>query len=233
MLLGKFKQSALEPSWQEAIGAELDKDYMVSLFDFLNSETARGKDIYPAPENVFAALNATPVNQLKVVILGQDPYHGPGQAHGLSFSVMPGVAIPPSLRNIYKELRQDVGFTIPSHGCLSSWAEQGVLLLNSVLTVEAGKAGSHQGKGWETFTDAIVAYINNELSNVVFLLWGNYAKRKGEVIDPAKHLILTSHHPSPLSASRGFFGNHHFSKANAFLRRHGGNEVNWQLNLTF
>lgn len=222
----------LAPSWHQAIGSDLQEDYMVSLFRFLGNEVACGKKIFPCSHNVFAALDATAVADVKVVILGQDPYHGEGQAHGLSFSVPPGVAVPPSLRNIYKELQQDVGISAPSHGCLQTWSEEGVLLLNSVLTVEAGRAGSHQGKGWERFTDRIISYLSQELSSIVFVLWGNYAQRKGEIINTQKHLVLTSPHPSPLSASRGFFGNHHFSKANAYLCRHGKDPVNWQLELT-
>jgi uracil-DNA glycosylase len=202
---------------------------MVALAKFLAQEIALGRDIYPSSLNVFEALNVTPVNKLKVVILGQDPYPGANQAHGLSFSVLPGIAIPRSLANIYKELTQDVEFAIPPHGCLNGWAEQGVLLLNSVLTVEAGRPGSHQGKGWETFTDKIITYLNQESSNLVFLLWGNYAQKKGRIIDRDKHLVLTSAHPSPLSASRGFFGNHHFSKTNAYLHSHHKDEVIWQL----
>jgi uracil-DNA glycosylase len=229
---GGFEHLLVEPTWQRAIGAELGKDYMVDLGKFLQQETTLCRQIYPASLNVFEALNITPVRKVKVVILGQDPYPGENQAHGLSFSVLPGIAIPRSLQNIYKELTQDVGFVVPSHGCLNGWAEQGVLLLNSVLTVEAGRPGSHQGKGWETFTDKIVAYLNQELSNVVFLLWGNYAQKKGKIIDRDKHLILTSAHPSPLAASRGFFGNHHFSKANTYLHSHNKGEVNWQLALT-
>jgi uracil-DNA glycosylase len=227
-----YSNLQLEASWQRAIGEDLEKDYMLRLCDFLDSEVGSGKKIYPQSSNVLAALNLTPVNQVKVVILGQDPYHGPGQAHGLSFSVPFGVPVPPSLKNIYKELQQDVGFSVPSHGCLSYWAEQGVLLLNSVLTVESGLAGSHQGKGWETFTDVIITYLNQEFSNLAFILWGNYAQTKGEIIDRDKHLVLTSPHPSPLSASRGFFGNQHFSRTNSFLCRQGIKEVDWQLALT-
>ncbi len=227
-----YSNLQLELSWRRAIGEDLEKDYMIRLCRFLNAEIGLGKDIYPSSNNVFAALNATPLHKVKVIILGQDPYHGPGQAHGLSFSVPLGVAIPPSLKNIYKELHQDVGFSIPSHGCLSYWAEQGVLLLNSVLTVESGLAGSHQGKGWETLTDTIVSYLDREFKNLTFLLWGNYAQTKGKIIDRDKHLVLTSPHPSPLSASRGFFGNHHFSRANSFLAQQGKEEVDWQLALT-
>lgn len=232
MAVNDFSHLKLESSWQRAVGEEFEKSYMIKLLGFLEDEIAQGKLIYPDSSKVFAALNGTPVSDVKVVILGQDPYHGPGQAQGLSFSVLPGVAVPPSLKNIYKELTNDTGFSVPSHGCLLSWAEQGVLLLNSVLTVEAGKAASHQGKGWEIFTDRVIAYLDSELSNLVFILWGNYAQRKGAIIDRNKHLVLTSPHPSPLSASRGFFGNHHFSKANAYLRHHGISSVDWQLTLT-
>jgi uracil-DNA glycosylase len=232
MSANSFSDLSLESSWQQALGSELEKDYMRSLFQFLDTELAQGKQIFPSSQKVFAALDITPVNAVRVVILGQDPYHGQGQAQGLSFSVLPGVAVPPSLKNIYKELTNDLGFVSPPDGCLNSWAEQGVLLLNSVLTVEAGKAASHQGKGWEVFTDKIIAHLNSEFSNLVFMLWGNYAQRKGVIINREKHLVLTSPHPSPLSAGRGFFGGRHFSKANTYLRRHGIEALDWQLKLT-
>jgi uracil-DNA glycosylase len=219
----------LEPGWKNALADEFESDYMVNLRSFLQHEKARGKRIFPAGENIFNALNSTPLDKVKLVILGQDPYHGPGQAHGLCFSVLPGIDIPPSLQNIYKELREDVGFRLPGHGYLQYWAEQGVLLLNAVLTVEAHKAGSHQGKGWERFTDRVVHILNEQRRNLVFLLWGAYAQKKGGFIDSNRHLVLKSPHPSPLSASRGFFGNRHFSRANAYLVETGQQPIDWQL----
>tara|TARA_B110000263_G_scaffold15918_1_gene12878 strand:+ start:401 stop:1015 length:615 start_codon:yes stop_codon:yes gene_type:complete len=202
---------------------------MLELHKFLREEKALGKTIYPAVDEIFAALNATPFDAVKVVILGQDPYHGPGQAHGLCFSVRPDVPVPPSLRNIYKELAGDVNFVPPKHGCLYEWAQQGVLLLNSVLTVEGSLAASHKGKGWEKFTDSVVNQLNDEAENIVFVLWGNYAQKKGEMIDRQRHLVLQSPHPSPLSVSRGFYGNHHFSKINEYLRTHDKTVIDWQL----
>jgi uracil-DNA glycosylase len=219
----------LHPSWLAVLSQEFEKPYMVELKAFLQSEKQNGKAIYPPGSHIFNALNSTPFDQVKVVILGQDPYHGPNQAHGLCFSVQNGVALPPSLRNIYKELASDLGITPPSHGCLQSWAEQGVLLLNATLTVERGKAGSHQGRGWEQFTDAIIAALNEEREHLVFLLWGNYAQRKGEFIDRQRHLVLEAPHPSPFSANRGFFGCRHFSKANEYLRAHGKQPVDWSI----
>jgi uracil-DNA glycosylase len=188
-----------------------------------------GKTIYPPPKRIFAALDTTPFDAVKVVILGQDPYHGPGQAHGLCFSVLPGVPAPPSLENIFKEIERDLGIPRPDHGCLIPWARQGVLLLNSVLTVERGLAGSHQGKGWEGFTDAVVDHLNRERENLVFLLWGSYAQAKGKLIDTRRHCVLKAPHPSPLSAHRGFIGCGHFSRANAWLREHGLTEIDWRL----
>jgi len=188
-----------------------------------------GRQIYPPGEQIFSALNATSFDQVRVVILGQDPYHGPSQAHGLCFSVQPGVPVPPSLKNIYKELQQDLGITIPAHGCLTHWAQQGVLLLNAVLTVQAGQANSHRGQGWEQFTDRIIALLNENATNLVFMLWGSYAQRKGAMIDRQRHLVLQAPHPSPLSAHRGFFGNGHFSRANEYLQQHGLPPVDWQL----
>jgi uracil-DNA glycosylase len=202
---------------------------MLELHKFLREEKALGKTIYPAVDEIFAALNATPFDAVKVVILGQDPYHGPGQAHGLCFSVRPDVPVPPSLRNIYKELAGDVNFVPPKHGCLYEWAQQGVLLLNSVLTVEGSLAASHKGKGWEKFTDSVVHQLNDEAENIVFVLWGNYAQKKGEMIDRQRHLVLQSPHPSPLSVSRGFYGNHHFTKINEYLRTHDKTVIDWQL----
>ena len=219
----------LENSWRERLRSDFESAYMAELRQFLGEQKALGKTIYPAGDEIFAALNATAFKAVKVVILGQDPYHGPGQAHGLSFSVRKGVRIPPSLQNIYKELATDVDFVRPDHGCLSEWAEQGVLLLNSVLTVEAGLAASHQGKGWEKFTDSVVSHLNVDATGIVFILWGNYAQKKGAMIDRDRHLVLQSVHPSPLSASRGFFGNHHFSKSNEYLLAQDKSAIDWQL----
>jgi uracil-DNA glycosylase len=202
---------------------------MQQLRAFLREEKQAGKQVYPPGSQIFSALNATGFDKVSVVILGQDPYHNPGQAHGLCFSVQAGVEPPPSLLNIYKELARDTGFVAPAHGCLTHWAEQGVLLLNAVLTVERFKAASHQGKGWERFTDRIVALLNDERDGLVFLLWGSHAQKKGQHIDRRKHLVLESPHPSPLSAHRGFLGCGHFSKANAWLRQHGRPEIDWQL----
>lgn len=223
------REIKLEHSWKTALESEFDADYMRNLRDFLRREKAAGKHIFPPGAEIFNALNSTPLNNVKVIIIGQDPYHGPGQAHGLCFSVKPGVAIPPSLQNIYKELQSDVGFTPPPHGCLDAWAAQGVLLLNATLTVEAGRAGSHQGKGWENFTDQIIAVLNEQREGLVFILWGSYAQKKGAAIDRNRHLVLQSPHPSPLSASRGFFGNRHFSRANDYLESRGVTPINWQL----
>jgi uracil-DNA glycosylase len=202
---------------------------MRALSEFLRAELKRGKAIYPPPRRIFAALDATPFERVEVVILGQDPYHGPGQAHGLCFSVLPGVDVPPSLQNIFAELERDLGVVPPGHGCLLPWARQGVLLLNATLTVERGLAGSHQGKGWEGFTDAIVDRLNREREGLVFMLWGSYAQNKGKLIDARRHLVLKAPHPSPLSAYRGFIGCGHFSRANAWLKAHGQAEIDWQL----
>lgn len=218
-------------SWQKKLGEQFALPYMRSLNAFLASEKAGGKQIFPPDDLVFNALNSTPFERVRVVILGQDPYHGVGQAHGLSFSVLPGVAIPPSLVNIYKELHTDVGAVPPMHGCLSSWAEQGVLLLNAVLTVEQGNAGAHQAKGWEQFTDAVIRILNDQCENIVFILWGNYAQKKGGFIDQSKHCVLTSVHPSPLSAHRGFLGSKPFSQCNDYLKSKGLPEINWSLPL--
>jgi uracil-DNA glycosylase len=223
------REVKLHESWFKPLREEFDAEYMEALRKFLHEQKLLGKKTYPAGSEIFSALNATHFDKVKVVILGQDPYHGPGQAHGLCFSVRPGVRLPPSLRNIYKELAADVGFIPPQHGCLSEWAEQGVLLLNSVLTVEAGLAASHQGKGWEKFTDCIVNELNVNASGIVFILWGSYAQKKGAMIDRNRHLVLQSPHPSPLSASRGFFGNHHFSRSNEYLIANNKPPINWQL----
>lgn len=219
----------LDPTWKAVLADEFSKEYMLSLKTFLLQRKKNGAVVYPPGSQIFSALDHTPFDKVKVVILGQDPYHGPGQAHGLCFSVLPGVATPPSLQNIYKEIEKDLGIRQPPHGCLSAWAEQGVLLLNSVLTVEAAQAGSHQGKGWEMFTDRIVSELNQQREHLVFLLWGSYAQKKGSIIDRSRHLVLESPHPSPLSAHRGFLGNRHFSQANIYLAEHGEAPVNWQL----
>ena len=219
----------LEASWKAELADEFSRDYMQALRDFLQQRKQAGHTIYPPGPQIFNALDHTPFEKVKVVIIGQDPYHGPGQAHGLCFSVQPGVAIPPSLQNIYKEIERDLGIKQPAHGCLISWADQGVLLLNAVLTVEAGQAGSHQGKGWELFTDAVINALNRKRDNLVFLLWGSYAQKKGAMIDRNRHLVLQSSHPSPLSAHRGFLGNRHFSATNLYLAEHGLSSINWQL----
>nr|WP_314877448.1 uracil-DNA glycosylase [uncultured Pseudomonas sp.] len=219
----------LEPSWKEALRAEFEQPYMQQLREFLRQEYAAGKEIYPPGPLIFNALNSTPLDQVKVVILGQDPYHGPGQAHGLCFSVQPGVPTPPSLVNIYKELQRDLNLPIPNHGYLQSWAEQGVLLLNTTMTVQRANAASHAKKGWESFTDRIIQLVSERQSNVVFLLWGAHAQSKQKLIDGTKHLVLKSVHPSPLSAYRGFIGCGHFSHANRFLQQHGTPLVNWAL----
>ena len=225
----ELSEIELETSWRKRLQADFDSETMLELHKFLRGEKALGKTIYPAVDEIFAALNATPFDAVKVVILGQDPYHGPGQAHGLCFSVRQDVPVPPSLRNIYKELAGDVNFVPPKHGCLYEWAQQGVLLLNSVLTVEGSLAASHKGKGWEKFTDSVVNQLNDEAENIVFVLWGNYAQKKGEMIDRQRHLVLQSPHPSPLSVSRGFYGNHHFTKINEYLRTHDKTVIDWQL----
>ncbi len=217
------------PSWQPFLQGEFQQPYMQALKAFLQQEKSAGKVIYPHSANWFHALEATPLEQVKVVILGQDPYHQPNQAHGLCFSVLPGIKTPPSLVNIYKELATDQGCTTPEHGYLESWARQGVLLLNAVLTVEDSQANAHQGKGWEAFTDQVIATVNAQCENVVFLLWGSYAQKKGARIDRQRHLVLKAPHPSPLSAYRGFFGCGHFSQANEYLQQAGRGTINWQL----
>ncbi|KLN60590.1 uracil-DNA glycosylase [Kiloniella spongiae] len=219
----------LDPSWKEALSSEFSKDYMRNLKVFLKQQKDNRKVIFPKGNEYFQALDLTPIDKVKIVILGQDPYHGPGQAHGLCFSVRPDVPIPPSLRNIYKEMEQDLDIHQPAHGFLNSWAEQGVLLLNSVLTVEQNKAGSHQGRGWELFTDKIIETLNDRHDGLVFMLWGSYAQKKGAVIDRDRHLVLQSPHPSPLSAHRGFFGNQHFSTANTYLEQQKKTAINWLL----
>ena len=219
----------LEPSWKARVGDYLQRDDMQALAAYLRQRKADGARIYPPGAEIFAAFEATPFDAVKVVVLGQDPYHGAGQAHGLCFSVRPGVDVPPSLLNIYKELERDTGFVRPDHGYLMDWARRGVLLLNSVLTVEAGQAGSHQGRGWEGFTDHVVDTLNREREGLVFLLWGSYAQKKGAVIDTARHRVLKAPHPSPLSAHRGFLGCGHFSKANEYLARRGLKPIDWSL----
>ncbi|MEI2431991.1 uracil-DNA glycosylase [Lysobacter yananisis] len=219
----------LDPSWKSRIGDWFAREDMQSLSRFLRERKAAGARIFPPGPQIFSAFDATAFDQVKVVILGQDPYHGQGQAHGLCFSVQPGVAVPPSLDNIFKEIHRDLGIVRPDHGCLLPWARQGVLLLNAVLTVEEGRAGAHQGKGWEGFTDHAVDVLNREREGLVFLLWGSYAQAKGKVIDPRRHRVLKAPHPSPLSAHRGFIGCGHFSAANEYLQRNGQTPIDWAL----
>lgn len=218
----------LHPSWLAPLQREFDSPYMADLRTFLLAEKAAGKRIFPKSSDWFRALDLTPPENVRVVILGQDPYHGEGQAHGLCFSVQPGVKVPPSLGNIYKELKSDLGIDTPGHGFLEHWAKQGVLLLNNCLTVEMGLAASHKGRGWERFTDAVVAQVNALPDPVVFMLWGSHAQKKAASVDP-RHLVLKSVHPSPLSAHGGFFGSRPFSQANAFLHAHGRGEIDWAL----
>lgn len=216
-------------TWREVLQGEKEKDYFKSLISFVDGERRAGKKIFPPAPHVFSALALTPFDKVKVVIIGQDPYHGEGQAHGLCFSVQPGTPFPPSLQNIFKELRSDLGIEFPKNGNLDRWAQQGVLLLNAVLTVEEGKAGSHAGRGWEIFTDRVIAELNARTQGLVFLLWGNFAQKKAAHLDLSRHTVLTSVHPSPLSASRGFFGCRHFSKTNEILRQQGMAEIDWSL----
>lgn len=216
----------INPSWERQLAAEWDAPYFKTLTDFVRDSYGR-TTVYPPAGRIFAAFDACPFDEVKVVILGQDPYHGPGQANGLCFSVADGVEMPPSLVNIFKEVSDDTGAPMPSTGNLERWARQGVLLLNATLTVEAHRAGSHQGRGWEEFTDAAVRRLATEREGLVFMLWGSFAQRKGAFIDRQRHLVLSSPHPSPLSAYRGFFGNHHFSQANAYLVSHGKEPVTW------
>ncbi len=216
----------IEPGWKEQLKDEFDQPYFINLTDFVRSEYATQK-IYPPGKLIFNAFEKCPFEKTKVVILGQDPYHEPGQAHGLCFSVPDGVSLPPSLQNIFKEIQNDLGIPVPKSGNLERWAEQGVFLLNATLTVRAHLAGSHQKRGWETFTDKVISLLSESREHLVFLLWGAYAQRKSELINSSKHLILSSVHPSPLSAHRGFFGNHQFSKTNEYLKTHGKTPVNW------
>lgn len=225
-----MQTTTLSPSWQTVIGAEFTKPYLLALNDFLQAEAAAGKVILPPPEQRFNALQSTLLEQVKVVILGQDPYPTPGHAHGLAFSVQPHVTpLPRSLLNINRELQDDLGIDNSHTGCLQTWAGQGVLLLNTVLTVEAGNAGSHQKRGWETFTDSIIHAVSAQAQPVVFILWGNHAQKKVDLIDGSRHCIIASAHPSPLSARRGFFGSRPFSRTNAFLQANGRTPVNWVL----
>lgn len=217
----------IEQSWKSVLGPEFEKDYFVKLTEFVRGEYLSGKTIYPAPKNIFNAFNLCPLDQVKVVIIGQDPYHEPGQAHGLCFSVESGVDLPPSLINIYKEIESDIGHKSITNGDLSAWAQQGVLLLNATLTVRAHAAASHAGHGWETFTDAVIRAVAQNKKNVVYMLWGSYAQRKAEMVDKNENLVLCSAHPSPLSAYRGFFGNHHFSRANEYLIQHDKTPIDW------
>jgi len=229
----------LEPTWKVALGDEFGQPYMQELREFLGTEKRSRKVIYPKGDDIFAALDLCPLPEVKVVIIGQDPYHGPGQAHGLCFSVQPGVPQPPSLVNIFQEINDDLGGPEGSpggspgrrldgtRGCLEPWARQGVLLLNAVLTVEQGRAGSHQGRGWERFTDRVVEVLNEQREHLVFMLWGSYAQKKGAIVDRQRHCVLAAPHPSPLSAHRGFFGCRHFSKANAYLESHGQTPIDW------
>jgi len=219
----------LDKSWKQLLAAEWSRPYMLELQTFLVREKAAGKTIYPKEEHLFQALNLTPFDQVKVVIIGQDPYHGPDQAHGLSFSVQKGMKIPPSLKNIFKELQDDLNLTPPDHGNLQHWASQGVLLLNNVLTVESDNAGSHSQKGWETFTDQIINLLNEKKKNLVFILWGSPAQKKANQVDHEKHLILKSAHPSPLSSYRGFFGSKPFSKTNQYLLSKGLSPISWNI----
>ncbi|HEX7763710.1 MAG TPA: uracil-DNA glycosylase [Cellvibrio sp.] len=223
------KKIDLHPSWLDHLAPEFEQPYMKQLKAFLLAEKQQGKIIYPESRNIFNAFNSTPLDQVKVVILGQDPYHGPNQAHGLCFSVQPGVQVPPSLQNMFKELHRDLGFQHPGHGCLQSWANQGVLMLNATLTVQQANAGSHQGQGWEQFTDKAIQLVNQECTGVVFLLWGSYAQKKAVFINHQKHQVLKAPHPSPLSAHRGFIGCGHFSQANHYLQSMGKSPINWQL----
>jgi uracil-DNA glycosylase len=217
----------IDPTWKSKLQPEFEKEYFIKLSEFVKEEY-RTNTIYPPGGLIFNAFNLCPFEKVKAVIIGQDPYHGPGQAHGLCFSVRQGVAFPPSLVNIFKEIASDTGIPRPANGDLERWSAQGVLLLNATLTVRAHQAGSHQKKGWEQFTDSVISILNSEKKNVVFFLWGAYAQKKGESIDRSKHLVLESVHPSPLSAMRGFFGNNHFSKCNAYLKEHGVETINWE-----
>lgn len=224
-----YSPTSLHPSWRAHLAPEFALPYMQQLTQFLRVQAQSGKVIYPESKDIFNAFNSTPLQQVKVVILGQDPYHGANQAHGLCFSVQPEIPTPPSLQNIYKELARDLGLPIPTHGFLQRWAEQGVFLLNATLTVEHANAGAHQGQGWERFTDRAIQVVNEQCEGVVFLLWGGYAQKKGRLIDATKHLVLQAPHPSPLSAYRGFMGCGHFSAVNAYLEGRGQVPIDWHL----
>ena len=216
----------IEQSWKDVLSAEFNKDYFVKLTEFVRGEYLSGVSVYPAPKNIFNAFNLCPLDKVKVVIIGQDPYHEPGQAHGLCFSVLPPTSNPPSLQNIYKEIESDIGKKSVTNGDLTYWAQQGVLLLNSTLTVRAHMAASHAGHGWEEFTDAVIRAVATR-ENIVYMLWGSYAQKKAAFVNPEKNLVLKSAHPSPLSAYRGFFGNHHFSRANEYLVQNGKSPIDW------
>lgn len=226
ILFSKIMDVKIEQSWKSRLQAEFEANYFKDLTLFVKSEYKQHK-IFPPPKQIFSAFDQSPFEKTRVVILGQDPYHGDGQAHGLCFSVQEGTRMPPSLQNIFKEIQDDLGIAPPTHGCLDRWARQGVLLLNATLTVRAHQAGSHQNKGWEQFTDAVIRKLSEEKQNLVFLLWGAYAQRKGEFIDRSKHHVLASAHPSPFAAHRGFFGNKHFSKTNDYLRENGLESIEW------
>lgn len=219
----------IESSWKSVLSNEFNQDYFKDIKQFILNERDKGKEVYPPGKSMFNAFNLTPFNQVKVVIIGQDPYHGPGQAHGLSFSVPTGIKTPPSLQNIYKEIQNDLGLAIPNHGNLESWATQGVLLLNAVLSVNANEPASHKAAGWENFTNAVIYYLSQQKSNLVFMLWGRFAQEKELLIDSNKHLILKAAHPSPFSAHQGFMGCKHFSKTNAYLIQNGISPINWSI----
>lgn len=225
----KYIAKKMASDWLQELSSEFDKEYMIGLNQFLDSELKNGKTIFPEMMNIFSAFELTPLNQVKVVIIGQDPYHGDGQAHGLSFSVLPNIQPPPSLKNIYKELENDLNIPHAKHGHLIKWAQQGVLMINSVLTVEKGKAGSHHNRGWEQFTDKVIQLINDKKQGVIFLLWGNSAQRKAKRIDPQRHYLLKTAHPSPLSAFRGFFGSKQFSKTNEILLKNNLIPIDWSI----
>ena len=224
--INKVMNVKIEQSWKDALGSEFNKDYFIKLTDFVRGEYLSGKTVFPEPKNIFNAFNLCPLNQVKVVIIGQDPYHEPGQAHGLCFSVLPPMPLPPSLQNIYKEIESDIGRKSKTNGDLTYWATQGVLLLNSTLTVQAHLAASHAGRGWEQFTDAVIRVLSTR-ENIVYILWGSFAQKKASFVDENKNLILKSAHPSPLSAYRGFFGNHHFSRTNDYLIQCGKTPIDW------
>mgnify|MGYP002331944212 CR=1 FL=1 len=227
-----FVPMKIESKWKEILKDEFSAEYMTELLSFIDTERQSGKEVYPCDDDLFAAFNETPFDKVKVVIIGQDPYHGPGQAHGMCFSVKPGVKVPPSLRNIYKELNSDTGSQIPEHGYLMKWAQEGVLLLNACLTVEDGKAGSHHKKGWEKFTDKVIQELNDKKENLVFILWGAPAQKKAKKVDESKHFILKSPHPSPLSSYRGFFESKPFSQTNEFLSKKKLGVIDWSLPLS-